>query len=487
MAKWELNLSLLRSGNSPLFERLAWAISEDIRSGRLENGKRLPGSRTLARSLGIHRNTVLAAYGELEAQGWVDTIPSRGTFVSEGLPQIRRPASAPTADGGSTAGYSVDEPPLPAISPRWPPSVITLRGGMPDLRLIPSEQLARAYRRVVRRRGGTLLGYADPQGHGPLREALCDMLRSTRGLPVGPDDILVTRGSQMALFLAAKALLSPGDGVAIEGLGYPPAWDALRMAGATLFPVPVDSGGLVVEALEELLERQELRAVYLTPHHQYPTMAVLSAPRRLRLLELASKYRFAILEDDYDNEFHYAGSPVLPIASADEGGSVVYIGTLSKVLAPGLRLGYLVAPRTVVRSCTSYRTIVDRQGDQAVEAAVAELLEDGMVQRHVRRMRRTYLSRRDALVAELNSKLNGVLEFELPAGGLSLWSRVVPPVDLDRWLEESVKRGAAFGLGQRYRFDAEKVPFVRLGFAEHSPEELELGVARMAEGLALLK
>ena len=217
--------------------------------------------------------------------------------------------------------------------------------------------------------------------------------------------------------------MRPGDVVAVEALGYRPAWSALAATGARLVPVPVDEHGLDVDALEALAARERLRAVYVTPHHQYPTTVMLDAGRRLRLLELARTHRIAVIEDDYDFEFHYEGRPVLPLAAADRHAVVVYIGTLSKILAPPLRLGFIVAPPLLIERLAELRLSIDRQGDQVVECAVAELIEDGELQRHVRRMRRIYQARRDALVAAVRKRLGGALGFEVPAGGMALWAR----------------------------------------------------------------
>src|SRR6185436_7204697 len=186
-------------------------------------------------------------------------------------------------------------------------------------------------------------------------------------------------------------------------------------------PLPVDEHGLVVDALAELCARERVRAVYVTPHHQYPTTAVLAPGRRIALLELARAQRIAILEDDYDHEFHYEGRPVLPLASADRSGCVVYLGTLSKILAPGLRIGFVVAPPPVVERLSHLRMFADRQGDNLAEYAVAELLEDGEVQRHARRSRKLYQQRRDALASALRKRLGTAVSFQVPSGGSALW------------------------------------------------------------------
>jgi GntR family transcriptional regulator/MocR family aminotransferase len=293
--------------------------------------------------------------------------------------------------------------------------------------------------------------------------------------------VVVVRGSQMALDLVARLVLAPGDVVAVEAWGYRPAWEALARAGAELVPVPVDASGLDISALSRIAaqSKSRVRAVYLTPHHQYPTTVTLGAARRLRLLELARAQRIALIEDDYDHEFHYDGRPVLPLASADSDGTVVYIGTLSKVLAPGVRIGYVVAPAPLVERLAALRQTVDRQGDHAVERAVAELLEDGEVQRHARRARRAYHARRDFLVERLGRELGEVLRFEVPSGGMALWARVDENVNAARWVEQAVAAGVALYPARRFAFDGQARPFLRLGFAALDEKQLADAVRRL--------
>jgi GntR family transcriptional regulator/MocR family aminotransferase len=332
---------------------------------------------------------------------------------------------------------------------------------------------------VIRGRDLGVLGYGDPRGHLRLRRALASMLVATRGLRIGADDVLATRGSQMGLELISRVLGGPGAVVAVEALGYRPAWRALAATGAELVPVSVDAEGLVVAELERVAERRPLRAVYVTPHHQYPTTATLSASRRLALLELGRRKRFAIIEGDYDHEFNYQGRPVLPLASADDAGVVVYLGTLSKILAPGLRLGYLVAPAQVLERCVVERQRIDRQGDLVTECAVAELLEEGELQRHVRRVRRIYQSRRDALVEALQRHLPGRLSAEPPPGGMALWARA-EGVDVERWAERAAAHGLGLYTARWFAFDGQPRPFIRLGFAVRSAEEMAQAIERLA-------
>ncbi len=475
----------------PLFLRIARAIAEDVRRGRLLPGDPLPGSRELARTLGVHRNTVIAAVRELVAEGWLTTEPARGTFVSKALPEVapRRFAKGvePREEVPTRTGFE-----LPALERTWaelpllPRGVLSMMGGIPDVRLFDVAPLARAFRRSLRTNGPALLSYGDPLGPERLRTGLARMLSATRGLAAREDNVMVTRGSQQALDLLARSLLSPGDVVVVEALGYRPAWEAFRAAGARIVPLPLDDGGLDLAALAALLDAGEIgpvRAVHLTPHHQYPTTVTLAAPRRLALLAMARKERFAVLEDDYDHEFHYDGRPVLPLASADQAGVVVYIGTLSKVLAPGLRIGYVVAPRPVIQRLALRRRYMDRQGDLAVEHAVGELLEDGEVGRHVRRVRRAYMERREVLVTGLRQRLGGVLSFTTPAGGTAIWARVAPDVSPDAWAARALERGLHVQTARPFAFDGRARPFVRLGFAQLEPAELREAIKRLVAAL----
>lgn len=485
---WPRIIALRPGDRRPVFQQIAAAIADGVRGGRLRPGDRLPGSRSLAAQLGVHRNTVNAAYDELAAQGWIRAEQGRGCFVSEAVPEAAPAAfAAPRGGVPERAGFAL-APSRAGAVPEWllrpfPPDVIAMAGGVPDLRLAPVAELARAYRRALHRPGARVLDYGDPRGHPALRAALADMLNALRGLAAGPDDVLVLRGSQMALYLAARAIVRPGDTVAVEALGYRPAWDAFRAAGARLVGVPVDGDGLRVDALERVLARRRVRAVYATPHHHYPTLAALSAPRRLRLLELARARRFAIVEDDYDHEVHYRGRPILPLASADRAGVVVYLGTLSKVLAPGVRVGYVVAPRAVLARMTELRRMIDRQGDPAVERAVAELLEDGVVQRHARRMRRVYRARRDALVEAMRAELGDALVADVPDGGMALWARAGTGVDIDAWARRAKRAGVLFPTARSFALDGKPRPFARLPYAPLSEDELREAVRRMASVL----
>jgi GntR family transcriptional regulator/MocR family aminotransferase len=483
MRKWELLTTELDPElDAPLFVQLANAIAGDIRDGRLRPGDALPGTRVLAQQLGVHRNTALAGYRELLAQGLVLTRSGGGTFVAE--PPKPAPTTSAATHDASEPTYAL--PPLlapPPMLPPDPPGRYMMFRGVPDTRLLPADAFARAYRRALARHGRKLLAYADPRGHAQLRDELATMLAHTRGLAASADQVMVTRGSQQALFLVAQALLGPGDVVAVEELGNPAAWTALRQSGAELVALPLDRDGLDVEALEALARQRRLRAVYVTPHHQFPTNAVMPAHRRARLAELALAHDFAILEDDYDHEFHYEGQPLAPIAAGAARRNVIYLGSLSKVLAPGLRIGFVVAPPAVLDRLASLRAVCDMQGDAVVECAVAELFEDGELLRHVYRMRETYGRRRTALAAALREHLPGTLTFDVPDGGMTIWARVAPTIDIATWSAASEQRGVLFRGAGMFDFAHRPQPFLRIGFTYHDERELAAAVRLMADAL----
>lgn len=507
---WSIPVEL-SAGEQPVFLRIADAVVHDIRRGRLAAGEKLPSSRTLARELGVHRNTVLAALAELTAQGWIESQPARGVFVTRELPappkrsSSRAPREQPRRDA---AGFAVPPPPpLPVVhearqvalaahtdhADRDPVALRELarrRRGLlrmdsatPDPRLFPVELLARAWRRTLMRQGRQLLTYDSPQGHPALLTALAEMLRQARGMPCKPEELITTRGSQMAIDLVARTLLSPGDAVAVEALGYRPAWNALAWAGAELCPVPVDPHGMQIDALAKLSEKRTIRAVYLTPHHHYPTTVTLSPARRMQLLALAQRHRWLIIEDDYDSELHFEGRPVAPLASADPQRNVLYIGTLSKILAPGLRLGFLAAPPNAVPRLLGARFVMDRQGDLPMEAAVAELIDEGELQRHVRRVRAECLLRRDVLVEELRKTVGSALSFTPPRGGMALWAEVDPALDATAWCEACEDAGLVLARPSHWAFAPPTPNALRLAYSELRRPELRRAAEILAQTL----
>ncbi len=483
--RWVFSFKLDRNSSISLTAQIAEAIASEVRRGRLRARSPLPGSRTLAEMLGVSRNTVFAAYEELAAEGWITSNRS-GTFISESLPEPRSRRTRATTVRNSRVGFDLnplaisrfDERELPKRTLRWD-------FGVPDARLVPSTAIARAYRRVLRRHGDEVLQYDRyfTTERSPLERAIAEMLSETRGLAVGPENVLITRGSQMALYLLAQALVRPGDLVAFEHPGYQSAWELFRRAGAELAFISVDREGVRVDEIRRLCENRRLRAIFLTPHHQFPTTVTLSIGRRLELAQLAAQARFAIIEDDFDHEFHFDGRPVAPMASADRDGVVVYVGSLSKILAPGLRVGFLVGPPALIQQARELRELIDVQGDRPLDWALADLFEEGEIHRHLGRARRLYRSRRDALADLLTRHLGGVLRFEVPSGGMAIWAEVDSSIDVERWADRALKHGLFFRTGSLFFAERDAKPFVRLGFARWNEQELSAAVAKMVQAL----
>jgi GntR family transcriptional regulator/MocR family aminotransferase len=483
MSAWKPTIFLDPDSAEPVYLQIAQALMREITRGRLNPGDALPGYRTLGEQLGISRNTVMAAYHELQAGGWVVSTPGEGSVVAP-EPPIRVSMEA----AGTTRAMGFDLPqaegPDAVVASA---SLLKVASGLPDPRLLPGAELARAYRRALTLNAQANLVIEDPQGHPKLREALARMLASTRGIPAQPDQILVTRGSQMALFLAGQALVNPGDGVAVEAMGHRGAWEAFAQAGARCLPIPVDNQGMRVEALAELLQLMPVRAVFVTPDRHYPTLVPLSQERRARLMALATQHRFAILESAQDTEFQFDNRPLAPMAAADPSGVVVHVGTLSKIFSPNLRLGFVHGPKPLVKRMTVLRQALDRQGDMVLERAFAELIDDGEIHRHLNRMSLIYRKRRDALCGSLQRYLGSRLRFQVPQGGLALWAEVAEDIDVDRWSARALEGGVAFRPGRQFAFDGSPVQGLRLGFSNYSEPELEEVAKRMRAALEVTR
>ena len=484
MASWTFALELDRTAGRSLAQQIAGALSAEIQRGRLRPGDRLPGSRTLAGLLNVHRQTVVNAIDDLVSEGWLVCRKASGTFVADGLPEVstarRRDSERARRIPPTRFAVELSTPPLAELPGDVGRRALLMSGTRPDVRLFPADLIGRYYRRSVGAVAGQLLSYNHPAGLPRLREQLARMLSATRGLAIDPASLMVTRGSQMALALLARTLIRPGDAVAVEHPGYRPAWEAFRLAGAEVLPVHVDDRGLDLRALRQLIGRRRIRAVYVTPHHQFPTTVTLSGPRRLELLDLAARERFAVIEDDYDHEFHYSGKPVLPMASVDRTGVVAYVGTLSKVLAPGLRLGYVAAPPDLIEQLIAYRSFVDLQGDHVLESAIAQMLEDGLIQRHVRKMRRVYRARLATLAAALRQALGDFVTFREPSGGTAIWVRTRSARLMTQWARAARDRGVVFDSGGAFTLNAAPAPGARLGFASLTEDELGRAVKALA-------
>lgn len=487
---WKMKLAIQRDHTLPVHLQIAQYLADEIRRGRLVPGSALPGTREVAADLAVNRKTVVLAFEELAAQGWVSTQGRRGTFVAARLPGLLPEARAHAA---AASPIAFGEPPYslygqalehaPAGGER---AAVVFSDGVPDARLIPYDVLGRAYRRALidtARRNG--LGYGDPRGDPALRQSVARMLADERGLQAGPGNVCIVRGSQMGIYLAARLLVRPGDHVAVEALSYPPAREAFRAAGAEVHGLAMDADGMRPDELEKLCRRTRIRAVYLTPHHQFPTTRLMPAERRVHLLMLAEQFDFAIVEDDYDHEFHFSHRPMFPMASVDRSGRVIYVGSLSKVLAPGLRVGYVVGAPALIDRCAAEILLIDRQGNPVTERAVSDLMDSGELKRHIRRALRVYEARR-SLMAGRAAQLPPQVAFTLPPGGLALWLRLDSGVDDEALIRLAREEGVQIPSSRPFCATGGLPGGLRLGYASLAPAEIEAGLDGLARALGRL-
>jgi GntR family transcriptional regulator/MocR family aminotransferase len=477
---WKLTLDRIDPNRSmPLYLQIAHAIVREIERGRIEAGTFMPSSRELAAVIGVNRKTVVLAYEDLIAQGWLDSQGTRGTVVSSRMGAVTRPAHPPAPEGPVQPEYKYHQPPARSLA-LPADGRIKLDEGAPDGRLFPADILARAYRSAVRRASrDNRLQYRDPRGSLRLREEIATMLRGERGLSVEAENICITRGSQNGIFLAARTLLSPGDAVVVEALTYEPAVAAFAALGAKVVAVPLDEHGIDVEALEKACRRDRVRAVFLTPHHQFPTTVALRPERRLRVLELARQFGFAVVEDDYDHEFHFESQPLLPMASYAPG-RVIYIGSLSKLLLPALRIGYIAAPAPIIEAVAHGVSLIDGMGNTLTEDAVVDLVADGELRRHARRATQIYAGRRKAFGSVLKRTFGGVADVRTPDGGLAYWLRFADAALLERIERNAPAQGLALAASVSFVADAETSSGLRLGFASMTEQEAEGALAALA-------
>ncbi|HEY6331616.1 MAG TPA: PLP-dependent aminotransferase family protein [Blastocatellia bacterium] len=381
-----------------LYRQLYNSIREQVLVGNFAPGQKMPSTRTLAADFGISRNTVLNAFEQLKAEGYLEGLSGSGTYVARSLPdemtqapRLNPPQKPAVADKRRLSGFGSRIIGLDTKRAHTNFSIRPFQPGIPAVDAFPLDIWTRISNRHWKSRPSGLLSYGEAAGHMPLRKAVADYLRVARAVLCDPEQVIIVSGSQQAVDLTARILVDPGDPIWIEDPAYTSARAALEAASATLIPVPVDSNGLVVS--EGIKRCPNARLVYTTPCHHFPLGMAMDAARRLELLDWAARSGARILEDDYDSEFRYSSRPLPALQSLDQKGSVVYFGTFSKVLFPALRLGYLVPPPDLAEAFLVAKSVTDRHGPTIDQAILAEFISEGHFTRHIRRMRALYLER----------------------------------------------------------------------------------------------
>jgi GntR family transcriptional regulator/MocR family aminotransferase len=476
------------SGEGSLGRQVYLGLREAIVSGRLSAGARLPSTRALAEELGVSRTVTQLAFEQLTAEGYLRARVGSGTYVAADL-SAARTATADLRDSRfaprlSSAGERVLGRTASlyssaiASAPRYR---YNFRPGLPPLGDFPHDRWRRMLSRHAGRTDLASHDYGPPEGNETLREAIASYLGRSRALACSPEQVLVVHGSQQGVDLCARLLVDPGEAAAVEEPGYEGARNAFAFLGARVVPVPVDADGLDIAALS----RTQARIVHVTPSHQFPTGAVLGMPRRLALLAWADRADATIIEDDYDGEFRFDARPLTPLQALDRRGRVLYLGTFSKVMFPGLRLGYLVLPPSLLRVFRRAKPLLDGGSSALVQAALAEFLSSGAFELYVRRLRRRMAGRREALLEELERRLGAAAEVLGASAGLHVLLRFH---DLGtKRLEEVIRRAAGYGVGlysaaPYYAGSAKRAELV-LGYAGLTPAAIGEGIRRVARAL----
>lgn len=473
-----------RDAPEALHKQVCESLRSSILEGRLSPGARLPSSRALAGDLGVSRNTVLLAFEQLLAEGYLRARVGSGTQVARDLPvdlleERTRPAPPRIDPEGrelSDRGRRLAS--VPFTTRRLWGAVRPFQCGLPALDQFPARTWATIASRRLRQRSAETLSYHDPRGWPALRSAIAEHLSLARGVDCEPDQVLITSGTQQAIDLCSRVLLDPGDVAWMEDPGYMGARAALVGSGARVVGVPVDEEGMTLARGAGPHEAPKL--IYTTPTHQFPTGVTMSLARRLELLRFASERRCWVLEDDYDSEFRFEGTPVTALQGLDRAGRVLYLGSFSKTLAPALRLGFLVLPEDLVDPLLAARVVADQQSPLFEQVVMADFIQEGHFARHVRRMRKLYRQRRDILVRELEKHLSGLIEIEATDTGVHLIARLPAGIDDRAVARAAVEHGVEVVPLSHYSEHLPDVGGLVLGYGAYNERQLTEAAERLA-------
>ncbi|MFK7845224.1 MAG: PLP-dependent aminotransferase family protein [Rhodothermales bacterium] len=483
-----------RTLRTPVYLQITNGFIRNITAGLISAGHHLPGSRKMAEMLCVNRRTVITAYEELTAQGWLQIKPSSGAYVSEHLPVL----TLQPLHGGEHSGLfeqsnfdlKRDLDFLGTYTPSKPGDYkYTIDTGYPDVRLAPLSELTSASNGILKSGyAHKVMKYAtDFRGDLLLRQEVAKYLLETRCIRTTPDHIMLVRGSLNAFFSLFQVLLTPGDAVVVGNVSFQVANKIVKLAHGKLLTVPLDEKGIDVKAIAEICRHQKIKAVFVMPHHHHPTTVTLCADRRLELLMLAQQHQFAIIEDDYDYDFHYARNPILPIASSDQAGNVIYVGSFSKTIAPSLRTGFIVAPKNVVDEIANLSRFIDCHGNTSLERAIALLFQDGVIRRHLKKSLKIYHQRRDHFCQLMKDALGEFVDFEVPQGGLAVWVQFDEAYPVLQVHAAAKKKGLR--ISDTIFHDEHDAPVnaIRMGFASLNEAELTGAISILKDVLETMR
>jgi len=470
-----------KSPNTSIYIQITQQIINAIQRGYLVEGTALPGTRKFSTLLSINRNTAVAVYDELASQGWVDIVANKGTFVLK--PEKKTVAIKAASQGleklktyPKTAGFPFQSSFHLASTEEFSVSKYVINDGQPDLRLHPTHQFSRWYSASMKR--ASLISkwnQSQEQSYTTFSKQLCNYLNATRGFHIKPQSIVSTRSTEMSLYIVSQLLIQEQDVVLVGDLSNYKSNMIFQQAGANIKTIPVDAHGIDVDFIEQNFTKGSIRCVYVCAHRQYPTTVTLSAERRLQLLQLAKAYQFAIIEDDFDYDFQFEGSAMVPMASADGAGVVIYLGRLGQSFFPSFQIGFVVAPENIINEAKNYLQILDKQGDLIQKQILTELIAEGEIHRLIKKNITIYKQRRDCLCICLYRHFKGHATWQVPAGGLAIWLSFSSSISLIK-LAEKAKTHNLF-LPKTVLYQNKDVCAIRLGFGHLNETEIEATIA----------
>lgn len=467
-----LNVALDQNIN-PLYLRIASAVRLNIQAGGLRTEEALPSARNLAKELGCNRHTVMAAYQELIAQGWLESIERHSYRVASHLPiehskfaaKYRKQKNKGFVWRSNHSLLNESQPVKKAHQYRY-----NFAGGSPGVSLFPHQEFKGYVRDAFSKVEPNDAHYGQGQGNEAFLIQAQTYLRRVRGIT--DKEIITVNGSQEALYIIARLFIKPGDNVLVESLGYQPAWEAFRLAGANLIGVHQLESGIDIAHLQTLLTQHSFKLIYLTPLHQYPTTATLPIQHRSAIYALAAEHNIIVVEDDYDHEFHYDSQPLAPMAASDPLGLVIYLSTFSKIFYPGCRVGMMAVDKAIAPSVLAYRKILNHKPNPMLQRAIADWMRSGGFERHLRRMSKTYQQRRDHMLKLITERQQRGIELNCkqPAGGMALWLDIKSRAcEFEQYCQQKdiyLMAEEHFHLNPEHSQNR----FVRMGFAGIAPE-----------------
>lgn len=465
----------------PVYRQITNRLIGLIREGLIPPGTFFPGTRQMAGFITVNRKTIINAYEELMTEDWIEPVDRKGYRVAPELPVIKPRSFQPANPFSSPAimkseGLAIERGPRPEY--RDPKSSdIVVNDGFPDPELAPFKEISKIYRdKAIGSRIKQLMCLRDQGGLPLLKDATALFLNETRGLNIKKHDLVITRGAQMAIYIAATVLLSPGDQVVVTEPNYLYASEIIKNTGAHITKIGIDEEGPDMDQLERVLKSSRIRMLYIVPHLHHPTTITMSALRRQKLLKLIEQYGFYVIEDDYGYDFHYTNNPILPLASSPHQGKIIYIGSFTKLLAPSIRVGYLIASPDIVKKATALKRLIDLRGDAFIEFMLAQMIINGDLVRHINRSNKLYARRCDFFCNLLTQKLSHAVEFTKPLGGMTIWLRFRPHFPIHKVINDASHAGLCL-IGMSFSHPGDPNDNgIRFGFASISEEEITKAV-----------